>query len=264
MTNVIKYCSRCKQLLTEDEQKNIATIRNLYGWNLCDSCVSQEIEKKQIEEAEKKTKIEIERLKKVREERQKRVADIKYQLGRQIPPLFQDARMKNISKSIRSELATRKETQGLLLWGNPGTGKSYAMAAYLRSIIVKGYSCVRVSYERLCLDIRASYNGNGNERRIIEELTSCNFLLIEDLGTTVSAGKAESDFSLRTFLMIIDTRLEQCIPTLITSNKSVEQIGETFDARIESRLKTFKVIHLGGKDRRETVGCVILPGEKQK
>lgn len=76
-------------------------------------------------------------------------------------------------------------------------------------------------------------------------------LFIEDVGTTVSLDKQESDFSLRTFLVLLDQRLEACQPTFITTNKTLEQLGRCFDDRIASRLiQACKIIKLTGADRR--------------
>jgi DNA replication protein DnaC len=86
---------------------------------------------------------------------------------------------------------------------------------------------------------------------IIKQLVEIDRLFIEDIGTTVSNDRPESDFSLRTFLVILDKRLECCRATFITTNKSIEQLGESFDLRIASRLQqACVVIRLTGQDKR--------------
>ena len=76
-------------------------------------------------------------------------------------------------------------------------------------------------------------------------------LFIEDVGTTVSLDKQESDFSLRTFLVLLDQRLEACQPTFVTTNKALEQLGRCFDDRIASRLiQACRIVKLTGADRR--------------
>jgi len=40
---------------------------------------------------------------------------------------------------------------------------------------------------------------------VIKPLLAADKLFIEDVGTTVSMGKQESDFSLRTFLVILES-----------------------------------------------------------
>ena len=74
--------------------------------------------------------------------------------------------------------------------------------------------------------------GKGrSERGLVKRYQDVDKLLIEDVGTTVGTGSQESDFSLRTFLLILDHRLEHCKPTFITTNKSVDELGKSFDER---------------------------------
>ena len=142
-------------------------------------------------------------------------------------------------------------TKGIFLWGGAGVGKSHAMAAIMRRFILAGQSVKRVQWDRLCLEIRSTFGGNGTELSIIKPYCDCNVLVIEDIGATTSIDKQESDFAIRTLLLILDDRIENCKPTFITSNKSPEQIGKSFDSRIESRIYASCVIQaVSGNDKR--------------
>ncbi len=143
--------------------------------------------------------------------------------------------------------------RGGMLWGQPGVGKSYAMAALVRHYILIGSSVGRVGYEMLCLKIRDTFKAGSTqgELDVIRPLLEVDKLFVEDVGTTVSAGHQESDFSLRTFLVLLDKRLEACKPTFIPNNKGVEQLSKSFDKRIASRLQqACEIIQLAGEDRR--------------
>ena len=137
------------------------------------------------------------------------------------------------------------------MYGPPGAGKTYAMCALARWYIINHYSAKRVTFERLCLDIRGTYDNGTSEQMIIDELIRTDVLFLEDVGTTTSLDKQESDFSLRTLLLILDERLEYCRPTFITSNKSAVQLAESFDNRIGSRLHDCEIVQLQGRDRRK-------------
>jgi len=171
-----------------------------------------------------------------------------------VPALYAGARLRHLSPALRKAFIALPEDMGLMLWGKPGRGKSYAMAAAMRHYaIVGGFSVKRVNYDMLCLDIRDTYKPGSRmtERGVISPLISADKLVIEDVGTTVSGGRHESDFSLRTFLVLLDRRLEHKRATFITTNKSVEDLAVSFDSRIASRLRqACKVIHLTGADRR--------------
>ncbi|MHC4639400.1 MAG: hypothetical protein ACYTBV_18140, partial [Planctomycetota bacterium] len=109
----------------------------------------------------------------------------------------------------------------------------------------------RISYESLCLEIRDTYNTGRSERDLVKRYQDVDKLLIEDVGTTVGMGSQESDFSLRILLLILDYRLEHCKPTFITTNKSVDELGKSFDERVGSRLRgSCQIIPVSGKDKR--------------
>ena len=172
-----------------------------------------------------------------------------------IPELFRDAEIKHLSKTLQGKINSLPPDRGLLLWGEAGIGKSYAMAAIMKELIRKNPNTkiIRIAYEMICLKLRDTYKQGSKktELDIIEPLIDVDKLFIEDVGTTVSVGQQESDFSLRTFLVLLDSRLEQCKQTFITTNKSVEELSKSFDSRIAGRLKQMcEVICLKGKDKR--------------
>ena len=75
-------------------------------------------------------------------------------------------------------------------------------------------------------------------------------LFIEDVGATRGIESKETDFSLRTLLVLLDIRMEHCKPTYISTNKSVENIAKSFDSRIGDRLRTFTIIKMSGESKR--------------
>jgi len=170
-----------------------------------------------------------------------------------VPKLFHSATLEKLPPALEKKIRTLPDDTGLFLWGPQGVGKSYAMAAIIRELLLAGHSVMRFSYEMLCLMLRDTYKTGSTktELDVIEPLIAVDNLFIEDVGVIVSGAEQESNFSLRTFLVILDQRLEQCRATFITTNKSVEQVAESFDKRIASRLQeACEVIHLTGQDRR--------------
>jgi len=125
------------------------------------------------------------------------------------------------------------------------------MCALMRHYRLKDFKVERIIYENLCLEIRDTYNTVHSERHLIKRYQEVDKLLLEDVGTTVGMGGQESDFSLRTFLLILDYRLEHCKPTFITTNKSVDELGKSFDERVASRLReACEIIPVSGRDKR--------------
>ena len=165
------------------------------------------------------------------------------------------AECSDLSEKLLEKIGALPEDKGLFLWGKPGVGKTYAMAALAKKAIRLGNIVKRISYEMLCLKLRDTFkkNSKNTEYEIIEPLLNADLLLIEDIGTTKSEGNIESDFSVRTLLVILDWRIEHCLPTNITTNRPIEELGKTFDQRIASRLvQACEIIKLSGEDKRCT------------
>lgn len=156
-----------------------------------------------------------------------------------LPAVIQDAFIQDI-------------TDGVLLWGTPGSGKTYAMAALAKKYVADGFRVDRVHYEMLCLKLRDTFNKNANhtEFQVIEPLLNCDKLFIEDVGVSRRLGNQESDHSVRTFQVILDMRLERCRPTFVTSNKSLENLAQSFDERVGDRLRLFRIFEMNAKSKR--------------
>lgn len=168
-----------------------------------------------------------------------------------VPKRYMVAEMEHLPKKLQ-EVFKSEISNGVLLWGTTGSGKTYAMAAFAKNQIAMGYKVMRVHYEVLCLKLRDTFNPNASETewKIIEPLLNCDMLFIEDVGVTKSIGAKESDFSRKTFLVLLDIRMEHMRPTLITTNKSVENIKDSFDERIGDRLRIFQVFNMNAKSKR--------------
>jgi DNA replication protein DnaC len=105
----------------------------------------------------------------------------------------------------------------------------------------------------LRLSIRDTYKPESerSELDILGPVTAVPTLFLEDVGVTVSLGRAESDFSLRIFETLLDQRLEHGRATFLTSNKSPEELDRSFDPRVLSRLcQACEILDLTGPDRR--------------
>lgn len=168
-----------------------------------------------------------------------------------VPERFLRAKMADLTESLRKVFNQEIDT-GVMLWGAPGIGKTYAMAALAKNYIKEGFLVRRTNYELLCLQIRDTFNKNAQktEWQVIEPLLNCDKLFIEDVGTSKSIESKESDFSLRTLLVLLDMRLEHCRPTFVTTNKSVENLAKSFDGRVGDRLRMFKIFQMKGQSKR--------------
>jgi DNA replication protein DnaC len=168
-----------------------------------------------------------------------------------VRPRYIEALPEHISPGLWTQLMGASD-KGAYLWGKPGVGKTYALAAMARLFISEGFLVKRITFEKLCLLIRDTFRPDSGRStwQIIEPYVECDRLILEDVSVAVSEGKQESDFSLRTLLVILDERSEECKATFISGNKPPTELGKAFDERISSRLKQGAIIKVTGDDRR--------------
>jgi len=173
-------------------------------------------------------------------------------LSQTIPRRYEKASLGDLPTGLREMLEKLMPEKGAYIYGETGRGKTHALCAVARELITRGYWVKRVVWERLAFDIRSSFNSSDtDEGGIVQPLLDCDVLIIEDVGTSTSNDRIESDFNLRTLLMILDYRNEFMRPTWFSSNKSVAQLGGTFDDRTASRIREHcEIILLEGKDKR--------------
>lgn len=176
----------------------------------------------------------------------------KFALLEVVPERYIDAEISHLKPGLQKVFNEEQDT-GIYLWGEPGRGKTYAMAALAKKYITEGFNVRREHYEAFCLRLRDTFKPKAiqTEWSEIEPLLNCDKLFIEDVGVGKSIDASESDYSLRTFIVLLDMRLERMRPTFITSNKSLENLEGSFDARVGDRLRMFKIFKMAGESMRK-------------
>ena len=168
---------------------------------------------------------------------------------RLVGSLYSQAKLDDLDEQVRDKLLNLEYGQDLFLYGPVGTGKTYAMAALMRHYVYEGNECRRLNFDDFCVEVRSTMSpvAKKTEWELIEPLKDIDKLFIDDLGLR---SKQESDFAYVTLYSILNKRQERRLPTFISTNKSVERLGQSFDARIASRLQAALTIEMTGKDRR--------------
>lgn len=151
----------------------------------------------------------------------------------------------------------------LYLYGGTGTGKTHEAAKLAKAKIIASTQLygesqfvnlskvAMIGVAKLLDNLKKSYNNSGlTEGEIVAHFSTCNLLILDDLGAD-----ALSDWGVSKLFDIIDERYANLLPTVITSNYSPRDLfsrlgGSTTAQAIVSRLCTYELRQLEGKDRR--------------
>lgn len=127
------------------------------------------------------------------------------------------------------------DSTGVLITGGYGTGKTHLAAAIIAEMVKKDVAGAFVVVPDLLRAIRRSFNEKGNLdlQKLFETVKTAELLVLDDLG----AEKA-SDWVREQLFMLINARYENLLPTIITTNSSLEELAEpnVLGQRIVSRI----------------------------
>jgi DNA replication protein DnaC len=164
-----------------------------------------------------------------------------------VPLRFQGAQLAEFKPAVLepTERWLAKPDDGLLLLGGVGTGKTHLAAAIVMMLARARRRVEFLPAASLFRQIRETFVENRNESEILDGFQSKEFLCLDDIGSGALSG-----FERRILLEILERRLNDLRPTIITTNWGLDQIAEEIDERIGSRLSGFMRIELKGDDRR--------------
>lgn len=124
-----------------------------------------------------------------------------------------------------------ENNQGLLFWGNTGTGKSFTAACIANALIEKGYSVVMTSLVKI---LSKTQGFSDEENEIMEKIVSADLLILDDLGAERDTG-----YAVEKVYNIVNSRYDAAKPLIVTTNVPFSAIRQNSDmkyARINDRL----------------------------
>lgn len=140
----------------------------------------------------------------------------------------------------------RTASPSLLFLGNTGLGKTHLSLAIAGQVIDKGYGVVYGSAQNLLGKLekeKFSFSAqDSDEQSYLSLVLECDLLILDDLGTEFL-----SQFVTSMLYNIINTRLLEARPTIISTNLSFQEISKRYTDRLASRL-------FGGFEQFEFVG----------
>ena len=151
-------------------------------------------------------------------------------------------------RTCRSYANAFTENSGNLLFiGGTGLGKTFLSACIARAVADKGYSVVYESASHLFNKLeQAKFNPSEESRREAEKFTTCDLLIVDDLGTEMPG-----QFVTAALYNLVNDRLLSGAPMVISTNLNVEEINRRYSPQIASRLHgNFTRLTFVGEDIR--------------
>ncbi len=135
----------------------------------------------------------------------------------------------------------------LFFYGHTGVGKTFLTHCIAREIIEQGHSVIYFSAYDLFDELaKRTFHSYDNTPDLPDYVGECDLLIIDDLGTEMTNTFVQS----RLFLLI-NERLMQKKPTIISTNLEIGAFSEMYSERTFSRIfSNYTMIKLTGKDIR--------------
>ena len=141
--------------------------------------------------------------------------------------------------------------QGLLFWGNVGTGKTFLAGCIANALLEQKNPVLMTSFPKILNALGGLYSSERNE--YLASLNRYTLLVIDDMGI-----ERESQYTVETIYTVIDERYKSGKPFIITTNIQLDALKNPQDvehARIYDRImERCMPVFFGGKNYRSELG----------
>ena len=127
-----------------------------------------------------------------------------------------------------------RRSTGLIMLGKTGLGKTHLSLAISGVVINKGYSVYYNSVQNIMDRLQKEHFGRldtNTQESITEDLFDSYLLILDDLGAEFS-----TQFTVAELYNILNTRMINSKPVIISTNLTVREIEEKYSQRIASRI----------------------------
>ena len=139
-----------------------------------------------------------------------------------------------------------KSGKGLLLYGDVGSGKTFAAACIANALTEQGYFCLITDFKRLANVIGGIYEGR---QEMLDQLNRFHLIVIDDLSS-----ERDTEYMTELVETVVDARYRSGKPLIITTNQTASELRRPSDVRrqrVHSRLyEMCYPYEVKGEDRR--------------
>lgn len=126
-----------------------------------------------------------------------------------------------------------KTGEMLVLSGDVGTGKNHLSSAIINYVIENfRRTCLFTSITQMFMEIKASFSNKSiDELQVVEKFTKIELLVINEVGLHPG-----TDFEFERISYILNERIDQCLPSILVSNLTGEQLEQSVGDRMADRI----------------------------
>lgn len=142
-----------------------------------------------------------------------------------------------------------QNSPNIFMIGKTGLGKTHLSLSIAKTVSERGFITAYGSVLNYLRAIEAEHFGRAEDPRAdtLTVLLNADLLILDDLGS-----EYDSSFYAATIYNIINTRINQGSPTVISSNLSLAELQKKYNDRIISRiLGTYDLLRFVGEDIRQ-------------
>ncbi len=122
-------------------------------------------------------------------------------------------------------------SQSILMKGATGLGKTHLSLAIANEVIRRGYGVMYVSAPELVIKLERERFSRDSDGDMLEVLTGCDLLIIDDLGT-----EHHSSFTDSQVYTLFNARVLNNKPVIISTNLTMAQLEKDYSNRFVSRI----------------------------
>lgn len=158
-----------------------------------------------------------------------------------------DPRTKKVMERYVEKFPEFKQSgKGLILFGDCGTGKTFAAACVVNALIDQGRPCLMTNFSR----VANTLSGTFDKQEYLDSLNAYDLIVLDDLGAERS-----TSYMTEVVYNIIDARYRAGLPMIITTNLSGNDLlhpRDIAEQRVFNRiLERCFPLEVRGPDRRQ-------------
>lgn len=152
--------------------------------------------------------------------------------------------------------------KGLYLHGNFGCGKTYLIAAMFNELAKNNIKSVIVYFPEYLRSLKATFQSNSNDefKSKYNEVKYAKLLLIDDLGAEGVTSWSRDEI----LGTILQYRMQENLPTFITSNLNIKQLEEHLSVSTSNKTEKVKAVRIIERIKQLTEDVEMISKNNRK